>query len=65
MIRLLALAALAVQPLPSQDPVDEALRDGIRLRVLKECDDRPRETWAEWCRFNDRFRRIETERLWR
>ena len=59
MIRLLACAVLATQALPPSDPVDESLREGMRLRVFRECDDRPRETWAEWCRFADRFRRIE------
>ena len=59
MIRLLACAVLATQALPSSDPVTEALREGMRLRVLKECDDSPRKAWSEWCRFADRFRRIE------
>ena len=65
MIRLLACAVLASQALPPSNPVSEALREGMRLRVLKECDDVPRAQWTEWCRFNDRFRRIETERMGR
>ncbi len=60
MIRLLACAVLASQALPSIDPVAEALREGMRLRVLKECDSTPRVQWSEWCRFADRFRRIES-----
>ena len=59
MIPLLVCAVVASQSLPPSDPVSEALREGMRLRVFRECDSTPREQWTEWCRFADRFRRIE------